>query len=311
MAGKLNPGEIAQQLMISAFGSPEAWAGTLKETTPLLGCGIAAFIALRAGLFNIGVEGQFMMGALAAAVVALKSPPALAVPLGILCGTLAGALWAAPAGWIKAFRGGHEVITTIMLNEVSRHLSTHLLSGPFKDPQQQFPTTSTLPEGVGLPELVKDPMVSSGLLLILITLAGLFFWLKRTVKGYELEVVGSNVTAAENAGIDSRQVLWRSMLSSGALAGFAGSIQAIGYERKAYEAFSSGYGFDALGVALLAGSHPLLMIPSSLFFGGLKQGFSQVSALYGVPKGMSTFLLGLAIVAFAAYQYRNKARRES
>lgn len=310
IGGGFQPSSVIPSLFQSAFGSPQAWAGTLKEATPLLGCGVAVYLALKAGLFNIGVEGQFMVGSVAGVWAGLSVPPGpLSIFAAVVCGTLAGALWAFPAAWIRAFRGGHEVITTIMLNEVARAFTTFLLSGPLKSPTQQSPTSAILPSA--LPELQHRPLFSSATLVAVAMVASLAFWLKRTVAGYELRVVGENARAADVAGIQTAKVRLSSLIVSGGIAGLAGCLQVLGFEHRTYDGFSAGYGFDSLGVALLAGGQPLAMIVAALVFGGLKQGFSALAALYSVPRGLSTLLIGLGILLFAAYRSRRLPVRET
>lgn len=301
--------ELIRSVFTGAFGSLDGFAGTLKEMTPLLGCGVAVYLALRAGMFNIGVEGQFMVGALAAAAVGLKVPGGLGIGLGLLAGALFGAFWALPAAWIRAFRGGHEVISTIMLNEVARHISTALLSGPMKDPNSQSESTATLTST--LPPIVNQPMISAALPITVVLLLMMAFWLRKTVKGFTLEMTGASVTVAKSAGVPVPWVLFNSLISSGAIAGLCGALHVLAIEHRVYSGFSSGFGFDALGVALLAGSQPWAMLGSAFAFGALKQGFSTAGVMLSVPKGLSTLLLGMAILALGVYQSRKKEVKPS
>ncbi len=303
--------EAVSTLVKGSLGSPSAIAGTLRETTPLLILGIAVFLALQAGLFNIGVEGQYLVGALGCAAIALKIPGVLGLILGCITGAVAGALWAIPPGWIKAYRGGHEVITTIMLNSIAGFLTTALVAGPFKDPAQQSPTTAILQGSSRLPWLYNSPelQVSTGILLGLLLLAAFAYWLRNYVAGYELRATGKNPRAARLAGIDDKRVILRAMVTSGAIAGFAGAVQVLGYEGRFYADFSPGYGFTSLGVGLLAGSNPLAIAGSALFFGILGKGSSSLQLL-GVPKGISSLVLGCSIAVAAAIRYRRLADRE-
>jgi simple sugar transport system permease protein len=302
------PGDAANELIRGALGTEGAWSGTLKETTPLLLAGLAVFVALRAGLFNIGVEGQLIVGAMTCAIVGLRLPGVFGLVLGIVAGAAAGSLWALPAGMIKAYRGGHEVITTIMLNNVALFFTGWMVAGPIKAPGQQNTTTPDLEPGTLLPTLYSDPplRISSSLLIGLLLLAAFALWLKRTVAGYELSLVGANPRAAEFAGVDAKRTVVRAMAASGAIAGLAGALMVLGYEGRFYAGFSPGYGFDALGVALLAGSQPLAIIPSALAFGILNKGSAAVQ-LIGVPKGVTYVVLGLVILVFAAIRYRRTA----
>ncbi len=305
------PGATLQTLYEGTLGSGRAIEGTLKHFTPLLLAGIAVFFALRAGLFNIGVEGQFTVGALVCAVIALRIPGFLGLVVGIAVAALAGALWAYPAGWIKARRGGHEVISTIMLNNIAYQLSTALVAGPFKDPKLQGTTTASLDPSQMLPAFGSQPKISIALILAVGLVIALWRWLSRTVAGYELQATGANAKAALLAGVDAPNVTIRAMAISGAIGGLAGALQVVAYEGRFFAGFSSGYGFDALGVALLAGASPLLLFPSAALFAILAKGSTAIQVLHSVPKGISYVILGLLIVIFAAVRYRKVPVKES
>ncbi len=301
------PPDAFRELVSGSLGSKGAWRNTLRETTPLLVCGIAVLVALKAGLFNIGADGQLLVGAMVATGTALTVAGPWGVALAALSGALAGALWALPAGWIRAYRGGHEVITTIMLNNVAAFLCRAMVNGPMKAPGQQSPTTDVLPAASRMPWLVQSPPFRANLaLLVGVALVPLvWLWLRETVSGYELAATGSNATAAKVAGVDVPRVAVRAMALSGALAGLAGAMQVLAYEHRFYDGFSPGYGFDALGVALLSGGSAWGLLPSALLFGVLSQGATAVQLL-GVPKGIGGVMLGLLIVVFAAFRYRRR-----
>jgi simple sugar transport system permease protein len=292
-------------LIKGSLGKPAVIAGTLRETTPLLISGLAVFLALRAGLFNIGVEGQLVVGACSCAVVALRFPGPVGMVLGALAAMLAGAFWALPAALIKAYRNGHEVITTIMLNNVASLLTGALVAGPIRAPGQQSTTTSILDKATRLPNLYDHPPVtiSSGLLMGIVIAAAMAYWLGRRVAGYELQAVGANPTAARFAGIDPKRVVVRAMLASGAIAGLGGAIQVLAYEGRFYADFSPGYGFDGLGIALLAGGSAFGVIPAALLFGILVKGGVSLGIAH-IPKGITTVVLGLIILIAAALRYR-------
>jgi len=303
------PTEAVREFVVGAVGSAAGWRDTLKETTPLLLIGVAVFLALRAGLFNIGAEGQFVVGACAAAVIALRVPGILGIILAIIVGALAGALWALPAGLIKSYRGGHEVITTIMLNNIAFFITSGLVAGPLKDPDQQSPTTDLIEASTRLPAVLSSPPFRLNLGLVIAVAAVLVFivWYRRTVAGYEVAATGANPTAAETAGVPIKRITVRAMSVSGAIAGLAGAVQVLAYENRFYAGFSPGYGFDGLGVAILAGASPWGLFPSALLFGIISKGTSALQLL-GVPKGLSSVLLGLLIIAFAAYRFRRTPR---
>lgn len=326
--GDFPAGKVLLDLVDGAFGNADKTGKTFKEMTPLLIAGVAVFIALRAGLFNIGVEGQFTIGAMVCAVIALRFPGTGGIILGVIGGAIAGAAWALPAALIKAYRNGHEVITTIMLNNIAAHLTTALVAGPIKDPSQQGTTTKDI--GKLLPNVIGPtndpaeamrqvqangavaganmPAVNLALILGLLMVVIVWVWLRKRVSGYEHEAVGANPKAATLAGIATKQVLTRAMLLSGGVGGIAGALQVLAFEGRYYKDFSQGYGFDSLGVALLAGSNPFGLIPAALAFGAIKKGAASIGVLHEVPKGISLFILGLTIIVFAAIRYRKQQR---
>lgn len=304
-----SPLEAWNALVQGTFGSANAINGTLRETTPLLIAGLAVFLGLRAGLFNIGAEGQLMVGALTSVAVAMKIGGPMGVVVGAVAGAAAGCLWALPAALIKVYRGGHEVITTIMLNAVAGYVCTGLVSGVLRDPKQQSPTTATLAPAsmMGSVSLPGGVNVSLGLLVGIAACLGVAWWIKRTVAGFELEATGHNPTAARFAGVSTSRVVLVAMAVSGALAGFAGAVMALGYFGRFYADFSPGYGFNSLGVALLAGSQPVALLPAALFFGVLTKAASGLS-LVGIPKGIGQIVLGVLIAVFAAFRYAGQAK---
>lgn len=301
------PFGVLQQFFVGTLGSASALSDTLREMTPLLLLGIGVYLALRAGLFNIGIDGQYVVGALACAAVALRFPGWLGIVLGTLAGAATGAIWAFPAAWIKAYRGGHEVITTIMFNNVARFLTVALINGPMKPKEASAGTTAMLPTDTRLPMAIKTASVSVSwsLVLALGFVVGLWYWLSHRVAGYELQAVGANRRASEFAGIQPKKVLLRAMLASGAIGGLAGAFQLLAFQPQFKEGFSPGYGFDALGVALLASGSPFLLIPSALLFGMLSKG-GQFIGTFGIPRGITYVVLGMLIIVFAAVRYRKE-----
>lgn len=308
-AGK-SPAEALRVLLQGSLGTPAARSGTLKELTPLLFASIGVFFALRAGLFNIGIEGQFLMGALTSCAVALKvtGPGGMVLALG--AGAFAGALWALPAGLIKAFRNGHEVITTIMFNNIATAFAAWAASGPLKAPDAGSPTSANIDPSTWIGFwTVGGVRISHGIWIGILLVAGMWAWLRFRVAGYEFRCVGENATAAKYAGVNVPQQIMRAMLVSGAAGGLGGAIQVLSYEHRFYDGFSPGYGFDSLGVALLAGSQAWLLLPASALFGILAQGGTRLDIM-GVPKGITVLVLGLVILVAAAIRYRREDSAE-
>lgn len=307
---------VAVREIIHGSLYPVSWEGTIKQTVPLILTSYAVYLALRTGLFNIGAEGQFAIGALCCAAVALKVPggglPAMAA--GCLAGFIDGALWAFPAGYLKAYRGGHEVITTLMMNAIAAQFGNFLAAGVLKDPDPntQSATTAIVPKTAWLPDLISSPTltVSSALIVGVLAAVVVTVFLSKSIPGYEFKAVGSAPRAALFAGVDTKKVTVRAMAVSGALAGLAGAIFVLGYEHRYYPSISSGYGFDALGVAMLAGLYPILVLPNSFLFGAIKEGCQYIqtggpfNADHGVPIGVSNIILGILVVSSAVLQRR-------
>ncbi len=303
------PGKILEG-MTGAVSTDSGWKAIIARMTPLLVGGLAVFLGLRAGLFNIGAEGQILMGGLGTVLVVFAIPNPLGLVLGLIAGALFGALWALPAGLLKAYRGGHEVISTIMLNAIAFSLCTFLAKGILKDPGQQSATTADIPLSANLPVLFRLGRFELGFgwIIGIFLVLGAAWWLKRSVAGYELEASGESPRAAEMAGVPTRRVQVLAMSASGALAGLAGAMLVTGADHRFYGTLAGGFGFDSLGVALLAGSSAWALIPSAFFFALVDVATGRLS-FFGVPKGISALLLGLVILVFAALKYQKEVAK--
>jgi simple sugar transport system permease protein len=303
-----NPIEALQTVIERALLRPAGIREILKGATPLILLGVSVTIALRAGLFNIGADGQFVIGALCGSIAALKIPGPGGIAAAIVAGCLGGALWAYPVGWIKAARGGHEVISSIMLNSIAGFLTTYLIANWLKDPTSQQTTTAYIDQASQIPYFFNQNglRISPTIFIALVVPVGLWWYLKRTVGGFELNATGKNANVARFAGIKTNSVILRSMVISGAVAGFAGALQVIAFEHRFYSGFSPGYGFDALGVSLLSGSNPLALLLSGSLFSIIAESTSVLSRV-NIPKDLSYILLGILVIVFAAIRYRKEA----
>ena len=301
---KADMGEAFRTIFTGSLGDMGKLSGTIKEMTPLLILGAAVYLALKAGLFNIGAEGQYTIGACFASLTMIAIPGPIGVAIGCVTGVICGALWALPAGLIKAYRNGHEVITTIMLNAIALYLTKALVAGPFKGKDQVTPSTSVMPDQSQLSPFFKigNLEIPQSFLVGLICVLVLAYWLNKTTAGYELRATGANPKAAQFAGVKTKQVTIKAMLLSGGLSGLAGALQVAQFEHRFYDGFSTGYGFDALGVALLSASSPYYLIVSSFFFGALNKGGTAL-AILGINKGITTVILAMVIIMFAAVRY--------
>jgi ABC-type uncharacterized transport system permease subunit len=276
LAGE-KPWHVLAIICRSALGSIENIGMTLFYATPLIFTGLSVAIAFHAGLFNIGAEGQLTVGALAAAAIgALCSvQPAIVAPvLATVGAALAGALWGAIPGWLKARRGSHEVINTIMFNFIAVGLSSYVTLYLLKNPESQNPETRTIGEAYLLRQFsfFNPAPVSLALPLALLCAGLLWILLWRTALGFQLRTVGQSEPAARAAGIDTGRIKIIAMSLAGALAGLVGVAEVLGNSARFKVGFSPEYGFMGIAVALLGRNQPLGIIASALLFGALHKG---------------------------------------
>ncbi len=295
-------------LAYGSFGSLGAVSETLTAAIPLVFAGLGLALGFRAGLFNIGAEGQVLMGGMAAVVVGFSFaglPFALHLPLALLAGILAGAAYAAIAGWIRAATGAHEVILTIMLNMISYRLVDYMLRLPWiQKPGRSDPISDSVLPSAELPRLFTfiDPnlRLHAGLILMLAAVFAVHVLLFRTKLGFEFRASGENPNAARVAGMKSGMLIVAVMALGGALAGLAGANQVLGVLGRASPGFSAGIGFDAIAVALLGRSHPVGVLIAGILFGALEAGGRQMQVDAGVSIDLIGIIQALIIVFIAA-----------
>jgi general nucleoside transport system permease protein len=276
---------------------------SLATVTPYILAGLAVAVGFKCGLFNIGAEGQFGIGALSAAFVgySLKGLPwYVHLPLALLAGAAGGALWAAIPGLLKGLTGAHEVVNTIMMNYISYRLSDWLLNGPMKAPGYR-PLTPVVEDSAMLPRFFPDPLRFNWGFIIALAVAVFVWWfLFKTTIGLEIRSVGANPDGARYAGMSIVKNFVIAMTLSGALAGLAGSVQVLGIDHWVGQGFSSGYGFDSIAIALLGQSHPLGVVLSAFLWGTLRSGATRMQSLAGVPIEFISIIQGLVIAFVAA-----------
>lgn len=295
----------------SLFGLPRI-GETLLKTTPLIFTGLSISFAFRAGLFNIGAEGQVVIGALFAVIagyVFRDLPGILLVPAIIVSGAIGGALWAAIPGILKAKIGVHEVIVTIMLNYVSIHVSNYfirtILNPSRLQGTEQKAYSVMLPDHGRLTQLTDwipafdYSSIHTGLLVAIACAFIIYFLLFKTTLGYELRSVGNNPFAAEYGGISISKNIVLSMVISGALAGLAGATTVAGLTFKIDQtSHSAGYGFTGIAVALVGKNHPLGVLASALLFGILANGATKMQ-IAGIPSEIVGIIQGIIIIFIA------------
>ena len=315
-----NPFKGYSELFIGAFGSGDALIATLLKATPLLFVGTGIVIAFRAGVINIGAEGQMVLGGLFAAMAALylpEMPAVIMVPAVLIAGVIGGALWGWIPGALKAYYRVNEILSTIMLNIVAVQLMSYLLRGPLIDPAEiergtRIPQTARLAESADLPILFGNRLHIGPVLAVLCAIAT-YYLLWRTPLGYRLRAVGLSEHAARYAGIPVRRTIALALTLSGALAGLAGAVLVLGSESHrmvtdgSTMGFTGGAGFNGIVAALLGGLHPLWTIPASFLFGGLIVGGQALQRAVQVPSALIVALNGLVVIfVVAADRYRAK-----
>ncbi len=290
-----------KELMRRAFNP---FFESLVASTPYIFGGLAVALGFRAGLFNIGAEGQIFIGAIFSAFIGYSItglPGFIHMPLALLAGALGGALWGFIPGLLKAKTGGHEVINTIMMNYIAFRLSDWLLSGPMKRPDSFNPISPTIQDSAKLFRFFESPIrFHLGFFIALGTAWVVYWFLFKTKWGFDLRAVGSNPHAARYAGISVVGVTVLAMSLSGALAGMAGANEVLGLNHNLAMAFSSGYGFDAIALALLGNSHPLGVVLASLLFGVLRNGATRMQLVADIPIDIISILQALILAFIAA-----------
>jgi len=304
----VSPSEAYASMFQGAFGSLNSVADTLGKATPLVLGAVGICIAFRGGMLNIGGEGQLIAGALAATsvILALPSLPAgLMMPLGLGLGFLAGAVWGAVPGLLKARLQVNEILTTIMMNAIAVQGLNYLLRGPLMDPEQVLvgsfiPQTARFPAAADLPRLIPTRLHAGFLLAILVAfLAWALLW--RTTIGFRIRAVGLNPFASRRAGIRVSRYAVMAMVLSGALAGLAGAVQVMGVNHRMFTdgssaGFTGSAGFNGIVAALFGQLHPLGAIPAAIFFGGLIVGANAMQRAVQIPSAMITALNGLLVI---------------
>src|SRR5256884_2832614 len=319
-----------QALYQGSFGSLQSISFTLVIVGPLIFAGISVAIAYRAGLFNIGAEGQLAVGAITVSAIGLHAthwPGWLLIPTLVIAGALAGAIWGGIAGALKAWRGAHEVVTTIMLNWIAFYVADYLINGPLKDPNlanstSPLPSQGTFPIisvfynntlGTFLPKIPTPQTYLVDVTFIFAIVALIVYWFiyARTTFGYEIRVIGQNPKAARYAGIPTKRNTFLVMAIAGAFAGLAGSSILMG--QPGYNLTATAFsilptGFDAIAVALLGQTTAIGILLASLLIGGLRSGSTDMQSLAHVDPNL-VYIIEALVLFFIAAQFFPVLRR--
>jgi simple sugar transport system permease protein len=306
-----NPLQAYQGLFAGAFGSQRAWAATLRKMTPLILTGLSVTMAFKAGLFNIGASGQFIMGTVCSVAVGVNFeglPTLLHLPLALLAGVAGGLVWGALPGLLKVYTGAHEVIVTIMLNYIASNFAGWTVYAGGTQGQTPGPlwdtTAGPISETADVLSSAQLPILAdfihAGLLLVLLV-AVLIWWLVyQTIIGFEIRTVGQNLKAARYAGIRVNWTIVLAMMIAGGLAGLAGAIETLGVNLKFAPEFGGAVGFDGITVALLGQTHPLGVVLASFMFGALDAGGGKMQFDSGVSADIIQVIQALVLAFVAA-----------
>lgn len=296
------PADAYSEMWRAAFGSWLTIATTLTAALPLILVALGFVVAYHAGVFNIGLEGQLSIGALAAVVVGSKlAPPApLHLPLTILAGAAGGALWAAIPVLLKLLRDVNELVSSLMLNFVAILLVGWLVGGPLKDDQAVNPQSAPVRESAELPQVFDLP---GGIVVVVAVAAALAWLLGRSRLGFEMRTVGAGGEVARRVGFDVRRVMVVSFLLSGACAGLAGAVDLLGNQLVVSEGFSAGWGFTGIAVALVGGLSPWGSILAGLFFGVLGRAGDALQFSLGVPVSFALVVQAVAVLLVLVASY--------
>jgi simple sugar transport system permease protein len=311
-----DPIEAYKALFTGAFGDRRAIGETLVLSVPLMLAGLAFAIAFRAGMFNIGAEGQLILGGLAAGIVGawdLGVPRVIHLPLALLAAGIAGGLWGALPGALKAWSGAHEVITTIMLNYIAIRVLAYTVNeaGGWLPVDPMLQATDPVQPSAKLPIILDGTRLHAGFILGILAAIVLWYLLFRMTFGYRVRTVGSSRGAADYAGISWKRTIILAMFTSGLLAGLGGAAEVLGLQGRTYN-ISPGYGFTAIAVGLVGRNHPFGIVLAALLFGMLRSGSTEMQNVAGTSKELVQILQGLVILSvsgFASAEYLLRRRR--
>lgn len=314
--GGYDPLAAGRAMVRGAVGSWSAFISiTLVRSVPLILTGLAVALAFRAGVWNIGAEGQLYAGAIAAVWVGIHGaalPGVLLVPAVVLAAAAAGAVWALIPTLMKIRLGVGEVITTILMNFVGIYLAAYMVHGPLRESRGVFPQSDPIAVSARLPTLVPGTRLHAGFALALLLVGVVAAVLRYTRFGFQLRAVGASPVAASIAGrIDTGRVVLVSFLASGAIAGIAGGSEIAGVTYTLYEDLSPGWGYTAIAVALLAGLSPVGVMVTGVFFGALQAGAGSMQREAGIPAAWVGVVEALVILAVLGLERVRRARSRS
>jgi ABC-type uncharacterized transport system permease subunit len=315
-----NPLEAYGAMLRGSFGSVAALANTCVRAAPLLLGGLGVAIGFKAGLLNVGIEGQIYLGGSAAAVVGIMPLPVpawLHLILAVSAGFLGGVLWGLIPAYLKAYRGISEIVVTLMLNYVGIQVCSLLVHepSPLAEKGAFFPQSPPILASAHLPILIKGTSLHLGIVIGLVAALILYFVLKYTPFGMRTRMVGQNPEAARFAGVNVKKQIVMVLLLSCGLGGLAGTGEVLGLKLRLFDYFSGGLGYDSIAVALMANSNPIGVIFSALFFGALRAGAGKMETAVGIKSPIVQVIQALAVlfvimIGFAEYKRTTRQEKQ-
>ena len=310
-----SPVEAYQMFFKGIFGNLNGIGEVLVKATPLMLTGLGCSVAFRTGFFNIGAEGQFYAGALAATWVALgmdAGPGIVRIALAILAGFIVGGIWALIAAMMKAKLGISETIVTIMLNYIAINFLGIAVRTFLMDPAGSIPQSAKLDASVTLLRFLKPTRAHTGIFIAIAAVLIVWFLMEKTTVGYEIKVVGFNQRAAACNGISVVKNIIISAALSGGLAGIAGAVEVMGVQKKLMEGISGGCGYTAILITLLAGNRPFGVLVTSILFAALSVGANSMQRQMGIPAAVVDLLIGLIVLLILGKEllHRRNAKKE-
>jgi len=297
-----SPLEAYSALITGAFGDVFGIGQTFTQATPIIFTALAFLFAFKSGLFNIGAEGQLLVGGFAAALVGISFaglPTLIHVPMALLAGAFTGGLWGFIPAILKTKLGAHEVITTMMLSYVAFYVTGYMVNYPYKAPGWVSQTVPIAPSAE-LPRILQPTQLSASIFIAVILVVLTYYTLQKTTLGYEVRAIGLNPAAAESGGINIKRGMILALVISGAMAGLGGAGEILGVHRRFIEGFSPGYGWDGLAVALVGGLNPVGVLIAAVLFGALRSGGMVMTRVTRVPLDIVSILQALVILFVAA-----------
>ena len=296
-----------------ALGTKNGFAEVVVRAIPLTLTGLGVAVAFRAKLFNVGADGQIMIGGITAVALVTLAPglPAWSMAVVFLAvGFVGGGLYGGIAGWLRARYNANEIIVTIMLNYIALQILAWVVRGPLQETMAIFPRSDAIPDAAVLDVIVADSRVHGGLILALAATVLVYLIMRHSVFGYQLRVVGANPVAARFGGVNDRFAILAAMALSGALAGLAGASEVAGIHQRLQDNFAAGFGVAAIAVALLARLNPLAVPLAALLFGVLHVGSGVLQRESGIPIPIVWIVEGVVILAFLVFDYLRVRKAE-